>query len=137
METAAPDMVRLVRQTGFHPDCSIAALAMLCGVMYEDALAAFADPVDVLLNGAGSSWKRMQRAARVLGVETVIRRRFDMQEDTGVLHVERKRPLSAHVCFLWGGRIVDGNGELWADPADYLRHYRYTQKSLLARAECG
>lgn len=133
-KSSVPDMVRLVRQSGFHSDCAVASLAMLAGVLYEDAVVAFDDPVDVLLKGV-MGWKRIQDAALTLGVKTTVRRRFDLTEDTGLLHVERKRPLSAHVCLLWEGRIVDGNGELWLSSADYLKHYRYTPKGLLVIVE--
>lgn len=129
---AVPDMVRLVPQSGFHPDCAVASLAMLCGVMYQDALAAFADPLDVMLNGV--SWPMVQAAAKRLGFRTRLKlRRYELTEDTGILNV--KRPADEHLAFLWEGRIVDGNGELWLSPEAYLRHYKYTAKGLLVVQE--
>jgi hypothetical protein len=129
---AVPDMVRLVPQSGFHPDCAVSAVAMLCGVMYQDALASFADPRDVMLNGV--SWPMVQAAAKRLGFRTRLRlRRYDLTEDTGILNVIR--PKDEHLTFLWEGRIVDGNGELWLSAADYLTHYSYTPKGLLVVAE--
>lgn len=122
-----PDMVRMVPQTGFHPDCGIASLAMLCGVMYEDALAAFADPAEVLQKGV--SWPMMKAAALKLGIRTTVKRKYDIHESTGILNVIR--PKDEHLVLLWEGRIVEGNGELWKNPEDYLKHYKYTAKGLL------
>ena len=126
-----PDVVRLVRQSGHHADCGVASLAMLAGVMYEDALAAFRSPLDVLKTGV--SWPRMHRAAKRLGVATRVRRTFDVNEATGILNVIRKE--DEHLVFLWAGRIVDGNGEMWIDPADYFKHYNYEPKGLLVRTD--
>ena len=128
---AVPHLVRVVRQSGWHADCGVAALAMLCGVLYEEALAAFADPIKVLSRGA--DWKDLRPAAARLVVATKVKYRYDITEDTGILHVSHPTK-DEHLVFLWAGRVVDGNGELWSDPEVYLKHYGYVAKGLLVAA---
>jgi hypothetical protein len=42
----------------------------------------------------------------------------------------------SHLLFLWAGRPIDGNSELWLDADDYLSHYHYKAGSLLVRTDC-
>jgi ABC-type bacteriocin/lantibiotic exporter with double-glycine peptidase domain len=128
-----PTLVRFVRQSGHHGDCGVSTLAMLAGVMYEDALAAAVRYQPAALN-IGLSWDAMRSAARRLGVKTRIARSYDITEATGILNVANRKK-EEHWVFLWAGRIVEGNGELWKDPDDYLRHYRYRAKWLLVAEE--
>lgn len=136
---SVPTLVRFVRQSGHHGDCGIACCAMLAGVMYEDALIAAAHVNPTVLQ-TGMTWPQFHRTLRRLGKRTRTKTRFDLSEDTGILHVSRVAlGLDAtdpnHVVLLWEGRIVDGNGELWADPDVYLRHYGYEAKALLVAHE--
>lgn len=110
---------------------------MLAGVMYEDALLAAAkvNP-DVLTQGM--TWPQIRATARRLGLTTKTVHKFD-DDATGILHVSRValglgQP-SEHVVLLWEGRVIDGNGELWRDLDDYLRHYGYEAKALLITTE--
>jgi hypothetical protein len=118
----APELVRLVRQDG--------SLAMFCGVGYGEALAAFPKPHRVLK--AGAYLTEIQSAAKVLGVKTKIRKRFDVEEDTGILHMSGK---DEHLVFLWAGRIIEGNGECWLQSLSYLATYEYIPKSLVVAVE--
>ena len=122
----APDMVRIVRQDGISPDCAVATLAMLCGVGYGEALAAFPKPHRVLK--AGVYLTELQSAAKRLGINTARRKRFDIEEDTGIMHVSGK---DEHLVFLWAGRIIEGNGECWLEPLCYLDANGYTPQSLI------
>lgn len=133
MPSTVPELVRFVPQNGDDNDCSVATLATLCGVTYSQALAAFVEPVKVLRRGA--YWKDMQTAARRLGVKTRVVRngRFDIQCDTGILCV--RKPKEEHVVFLWAGRIVEGNRDLYLCPYNYCAVNGYTPKSLLVRVE--
>ncbi len=136
--SSVPALVRFVRQSGFHGDCAVAAVAMFCGVMYEDSLLACAAVrKDVLL--MGMTWPQIRHAARRLGVRTRLLHQYDITEATGILHVSRVALGTAgpgeHVALLWEGRIIDGNGECWKDPDDYLRHYGYEARGLLVAAE--
>jgi hypothetical protein len=126
----APEMVRIVRQDGELPDCAVASLAMLCGVGYGQALAAFPKPHRVLK--AGAYLTELQAAAKALGIKTKIRKRFDLEEDTGILHVSGK---DEHLVFLWAGRIIEGNGECWLSSLSYLTTYDYEPKSLVMAVE--
>lgn len=126
----APELVRFVRQDGDLPDCAVASLAMLCGVGYGEALAAFPKPWRVVKCGAYLT--EMQAAAKRLGVKTTIRKRFDLEEDTGILHVSGK---DEHLVFLWAGRVIEGNGECWLSSLSYLTTYGYDAKSLVMALE--
>ena len=136
---SVPALVRFVRQSGFHGDCAIATLAMLAGVLYEDALIAAAK-VNPSVLAQGMTWSQIRAAAKRLGLKTRTVHQFD-DEATGILHVEpvalgaNRGDLTEHVVFLWEGRVVEGNGELWLDVPTYLRHYGYETKALLTLAE--
>jgi len=121
-----PLLVRVVKQDGTLPDCAVAAVAMLCGVTYGEALAAFPKPKSVMKIGAYLT--EVRTAAKALGVTLRVSRRFDVDEDTGVLHVSGR---DEHVVLLWEGRIIDGNGECWLSASTYLGVYKYKPKTLL------
>jgi hypothetical protein len=128
-----PFYLKAMRQNGHNADCAVATIATLCGINYEESLAACVTVApDVLL--FGMTWPEIRKACEALGVETTIKRagRYDISEDTGILHV--RKPKVSHVVFLWAGRIIDGNMEMWLEPDDYLRHYKWTAQSLLVRA---
>ena len=135
---SVPTLVRFVRQSGHHPDCSVSMLAMFAGVMYEDALLAAAKANPHVLK-EGMTWAQIRKAARYLGLKTRIVKTYDADESTGILHVSRVAlglgPMSEHVVFLWEGRVIDGDGELWLTTSDYLRHYGYEAKGLLVSVE--
>ena len=132
--STAPAMVRLVRQNGVHLDCAVACLATLFGVTYDEALVECSQVAPDVLE-AGMNWQQIRAAAERLGAETkLIRRgRYDIEDATGVLNV-RSRSID-HAVFLWEGRVLEGNGELWLSPDDYCRHYRVRPGSLLVRDE--
>jgi hypothetical protein len=110
---------------------------MIAGVMYEDALLAAAKVNPTVLQ-SGMTWPQIRAAARRLGLKTKTVSRFD-DDATGILHVSRVAlgagDPSEHVVLLWEGRVIDGNGEMWRDLDDYLRHYGYEAKSLMVAAE--
>lgn len=124
----APEVVRIVRQDGTLPDCAVASLAHFAGVTYGEALAAFPRPDRVVKTGAYLT--ELAAAARKLGIKTKSRKRFDIAEDTGILHVSGP---DEHLVYLWAGRIIEGNGECYLDPHDYLRVNKYSPQSLLMR----
>jgi ABC-type bacteriocin/lantibiotic exporter with double-glycine peptidase domain len=132
-----PTLVRFIRQSGHHGDCSVATLAMLAGVMYEDALLAAAKVNPNVLH-EGMTWPQIKSTARRLGLKTRTISKYD-DDATGILHVSRvalgAAAPSEHVVLMWEGRIIDGNGELWLERADYLRHYGYEAKALLVVTE--
>jgi ABC-type bacteriocin/lantibiotic exporter with double-glycine peptidase domain len=130
-----PALLRFVRQSGHHGDCGVATLAMLAGVMYEDALAAVL-PYQPAVLQVGLTWPQMQKAARRLGLKTRVKRRYDINESSGILHVApQAKQGDEHFVILWEGRIIDGNGDEWKDPDDFLEHYHYEARGLLTIAE--
>ncbi len=118
-----PALVRFVKQTGHHGDCGVVTLAMLAGTLYEDSLAACISVQPTALH-AGMTWAQMRQAAKILGITAKITRRYNINKDTGILNVAKKlrngRTTDEHFIFLWAGRLVEGNGELWQNPSDYL-----------------
>ena len=88
-------------------------------------------PLKVVKTGA--YWREMKTAAKRLGVKTRVTRKYDIEEDTGILCVKCGR--LEHVVFLWEGRIIDGNNESWLLPIQYLDAYGYRPTSLLVRVE--
>jgi hypothetical protein len=126
MRSTFPDLVRVVKQDGTLPDCAVATVAMLCGVTYGEALAAFPKPQAVVRIGAYLT--EIKTAARSLGVTLRSCKRFDVEEETGILHVSGR---DEHLVVLWDGRIIDGNGECWLNPKTYFGTYKYKPKTLL------
>jgi hypothetical protein len=127
--TAVPTLVRFVRQRDPHGDCGVATLATLAGVTYEEALAAVVRYQPAVLQ-SGLNWPDMQKAARRLGLKTRIARRYTLAEDTGILRLIDKKK-DEHFVFLWAGRIIEGDGEGWMDPAAYLKQYGYKPAALM------
>ena len=128
-----PDVVRFVPQNGRDADCGIAATAMLFGLSRDEAVACCAAVRPQVLS-QGLMAANLMEIARILGsrhARWVPKGHYDLHDDTGVLYVEDAE--TGHVALLWEGRIVDGSGELWLDPEDFLRHYRYTAGALLVR----
>lgn len=136
---SVPTLVRFVRQSGHHGDCAIATLAMLAGVMYEDALLAAAKVNPNVLH-EGMTWPQIRAAAKRLGLKTRTIHAYD-DDQTGILWVHpvalgaNRGDLTEHVVFLWEGRVIEGNGELWMELDTYLRHYGYEAKALLVAKE--
>lgn len=112
-------------------DCGVSVLAMLLGVTYEEALLAvgFEQP-SVLTSGVYA--KHLTQAAKTLGVTLRVRRRFDLEDDTGILGVNSAKWTSAHVVILREGLIVDTDGTLWA-PDVYQRVHGAKFGPLLVR----
>lgn len=131
MKPAVPHIVKFVRQSGDYADCGVSTLAMLAGVPYEAALAAVLTYEPAVLEN-GVCWTELRKAARFLGVSTQLLRSYDIEEATGILGLkaEKKRG-EDHFTFLWEGRIIDGNGEMWKEPADYFRQYKFRPTWLL------
>lgn len=132
-----PSMVRLIRQSGHDKDCGAAAIGMLLGLRDQQALALCASVAPRLLE-EGMTWGELQTVAERAGVRTKLLRPGQYVEDeaTGVWGVAPKRKRGVeHFLFLWAGRPIEGNSELWLDADDYLSHYRYKAGCLLVRDE--
>jgi hypothetical protein len=131
--TTSPDMIRVVHQTGAHPDCSVAALATFASVTYAQALAAFTNPSLVLKRGA--HWREVRAAAKRLGLKTALKRSYDIDEDTGLLYLASLKPKDDdHMVFLWAGRVMD-HEQAWLNPSAYLAANGFRPESLLVVVE--
>jgi hypothetical protein len=131
-EPLPPAYIKFMRQNTMNMDCAVASLAMLFGVNYEESLAACVQACPHVLDH-GMRWTEIREAADILGghAKLLQRGRYDIEEATGLLNV--RNGAEDHAVLLWEGRIVEGNGELWLDPDEYLKHYHYQPYSLLVR----
>lgn len=134
MLPTVPARVQFIRQTGDHGDCGVSTLAMLAGLPYADSLAACVSIQPAALH-TGLTWAQMRAAAKILGLKVRVTSRYNIDSDTGILNVAKLcrngRKTGEHLVFLWEGRIVEGNGELWLEPAAYLKHCDYTAYKLM------
>ncbi len=131
---APPDVIRWSPRSQGHGDCAVSALELACGVTYETALVAAISVVpDVLTHGM--RMKDIRKAAEFMGFKVRARRKYDLEEDTGILslyqpHVEE----SGHVVYVWEGRIIEpmiSRCQLWLSAPAFLSHFKYTPGILL------
>lgn len=118
-------IIRVVTQRHGN-DCSVACLAMLLGVSYENALVAIAqDEPDVCMNGV---WARhLYRAAKRLGYRLTRKRVVDLETDTGLLRVFNKK--LSHLVVLKQGLIFDTDACVY-DADVYVSTYKVRFGSL-------
>ncbi len=129
-----PDMVRFVPQNGRDSDCGVATIGTLFGLDRDEALLLCGAVAPAVLI-EGMSRDEIDAALSTMAVKYRWQEpgEYDLDEATGVLAVGNRK--IEHYTLLWAGRIVDGNGEHWLDPRDYLTHYRYTARELLVRTD--
>jgi hypothetical protein len=116
-------------------DCSVAALAMVCHVTYEEALLAVGinDP-SVLTSGLYMS--AIQKAAKAIGVSLRRTRKFNLSTDRGILYVSFGKKSHSHVLVLQAGILVDTDGAIW-QPEIYKRVMKATFGPLLIRDDAA
>lgn len=118
MADEAP-IINVIPQRGDY-DCTVACLAMLAGVSYEEALLALGEQTpQILVRGAWDA--EIKRAAAQLGFKLRVRRKFDLENDTGMLR------FSDHVVVLRAGLVITTHGSLW-DADDFLAYYLHKYK---------
>ena len=100
-------------------DCSIAALASIAGVTYEDALRAVAKVDPVHMGRTGLWVRQIEQAATDLGCPLRRRKRYDIQHDVGLLRVQLPNR-DVHVVWLANGLIVNWDLSVWR-AEDYLQ----------------
>ena len=122
-----PDMICWVPRNTENADCAMIAIQLACGVTYEDVLMAVARRRYFTALSEGLSGAEVMSVIRSLGfvTKTIRRRRYDLNDSTGILFIGRKRrckrPAWDHVVYLWAGRIIEPMNEtLWMDAKDYL-----------------
>jgi ABC-type bacteriocin/lantibiotic exporter with double-glycine peptidase domain len=106
-------------------DCAVACLAMLTGVTYEAALLAFGSEC-----ASGVETRAIKAAAKKLGRKLTWSRRFDLENDTGLLAVRSDKWQGDHVVVLKEGLIVDTDATVWETDV-FLAAYDATAMSLL------
>ena len=113
-------------------DCGVAALAMLLGVTYEDALLALGSEVPSVLR-RGVWFTELQRAAARLGVTLVQKRTYDLELAEGILQIIYK-PKVEHVVVLREGLFFDTDFTVWK-PDEFLKAKRAKAGALLVRED--
>src|SRR5262245_51455634 len=97
-------IMRVVTQR-HQMDCGVACLAMICGVSYENALVAVAQVApNVCVSGMWT--KEIRQAAQRLGYRLRVKRRVDLENDTGILNLSAHAWASEHVVVLREGLLI-------------------------------
>lgn len=125
-------ILRVVTQRHSH-DCGVAVLAMLFGVTYEDALIALSWEIPTVLT-SGVYTKHLKQAAKNLGSTLKVRRRFEMDEGTGILCVSSQKWKTDHLVLLKDGLLFDTDGTVW-DVDVYMKAHHAKTGALLVRED--
>lgn len=110
-----PLAVQPIIQTG--NDCAIASLAMFLGLPYAQ-VAASAVTVAPQAFDRGMWCTEIQRTSKRLGVQLVQRRRFNVDEDTGILCLDLPCG-SSHALVLFRGVLINSDDGMVWDPDAY------------------
>lgn len=112
-----PPFTTIVPQRG-HGDCGIAALATFLGRSYEDVFEATIG-IAPSPHHRGLWMSQIMRVAATFGVTLRRRRKFNIDEDTGIIGIRRD-----HVGVLREGIVIDSDGPMvWFEPAMSLDSY--------------
>ena len=118
----------------YHSDCSVACLAMVCEVGYEQALGAFRHNVCT----EGAYLKQIMAAARCLRTPLRLSHRYDKIEDiTGILDLKMPHRRFNHLVVVHGGLVIDVDPNchtLW-DYDTYMTTYTFKPIGLLVRKD--
>lgn len=128
------NVVRVIKQRE-DSDCSVAVLAMLAGISYEDALRVACGVDD---EGATDGLYITQLIAAAADLEITLKRRrsFNINTDSGILYlIDKKNDFNRHVVILKKGVIIDTNDTIWFDPAKFLKFHNYKATMLLKEVE--
>ena len=119
-------------------DCTIACLKMLAGKSYTEVINA--SPAGSHKNGM-ANYQTIATAAK-LGLTLVQRRKFNQDEDIGILTLipdprkNGKVSRDEHVVVLLKGMVYDAyNARLWLNIDAFLAHERYRVGTLLRRED--
>jgi hypothetical protein len=109
---AGAPVIRVVAQRETN-DCGVAALAMLTGETYEEALRAVTQ-VDEEAGREGLTIAQLKKAASLMGHSVKRRRKWDLDSDQGILDVEFGDGSDGHILMLVeGGWLIDTDSQLW------------------------
>ena len=99
-------------------DCVVSSLAMYLNVSYEDALRAVTMADKEFFGKKGIWTRQIKKAAKLLGQPLKLKRKFDFNEDYGLLL------LNDHCTILRNGLVIDPDKTVW-EWEDFLEHYHY------------
>lgn len=115
-------------------DCGIAALAMLLGKRYLDVYAAAVTKAYPHPHTTGMYTRQLQQVAARFGVTLALRRTWDLENDCGLLTVEKidRQPdeYAQHLVLLKFGLVFDTDMTVW-EPADYFEMQGFRPVSIL------
>lgn len=126
-----PDCIRWITRNGEDHDCAVAAISLATGVSYEVVLGTAMGVAPKALS-EGLTLRQIRATVAGLGHTTRLRRKYDLDDDTGILWVSNTK--DTHVVYLWEGRIIEpshAHRSLWLDPRAYLLHMRFTAGNLI------
>ena len=111
-------------------DCAISCLSGISGQSYERTLLAFGDDL-----AHGAQMRQVKAAARRLGLHLTLKRKIDLEQDTGLLAIRSKKWKTDHLVVLNGGCVLDTDGSTWFDPDLFLTTHDAKVLSLLVPDE--
>lgn len=122
-----PPFISVVWQRA-KTDCSVACLAMIANVSYEEALLAIGQKR--VLKG-GIQLKGVLTAAKKLGKNLKFHRAIDPETDTGILGVKSPKWDYEHLVILHNGSVIDPQDKTVWDYETYLAGNEATATSIL------
>ena len=130
--------MNLLRQRA-DGDCGIAALAMFSEQAYEDVYVAISklggDECTRVRGKQGLYNLHIVKAAKLLGVELTPTRKYDLDEDEGVLRIRwndaARKKLGGHFVAVKRGLILDPADGTATDWKDYMQRYQGRPCTLL------
>jgi ABC-type bacteriocin/lantibiotic exporter with double-glycine peptidase domain len=92
-------------------DCALCALCSVTGIPYLDALveAARLDPDRVR---HGLTRAHLKKVAAAFGITLKVKKKYDIDDATGILWVVCPDAKTDHAVVLKGGQIIDGDGTI-------------------------
>jgi hypothetical protein len=130
---APPNVVHWTPRSSDHNDCVVLALCQATGYSYEETLAAALSVTPAALD-AGVTPTQTRAILKAMGYAPRVRRRYDLDDDSGVLFVVNPKR-DWHAVYLWAGRIINttkfDRGALWLDPEEYLKNGEWTADVLV------
>lgn len=130
---APPNVVHWTPRSSDHNDCVLVSLCQATGYSYEETLAAALAVKPEALD-AGITPHETRSILKTMGYRARVRRKYDLDEDTGVLFVANPKQ-EYHAVYLWAGRIINttkpDRGALWLDPEEYLANGSWTADVLV------
>ena len=111
-------------------DCAVCAIAMTLGLPYWKVVQA-AEIVCKNVRKQGLWNTEIDRTIKQLGIKAKRTRRFNVNEDTGLLTVDYGKGKGAHAVSLFNGTIIDPEDTTLWEPEVYFTNKRCKPRSLI------